>query len=189
MSASPIDLPTAEPVTGRLLAARALDYPTHEASHGSLPRLSAAQFLEQVRLSGLTGRGGAGFPTAIKLQAVAAAPGRAVVVANGAEGEPGSGKDRHLLLGAPHLVLDGLQVAALITGASQAFVYLRADAAATVRRALSERTAAGVDRTPVTVVEATEASSERGISSRRKRARTSWIRSYRPAALTCRPRP
>jgi NADH:ubiquinone oxidoreductase subunit F (NADH-binding) len=143
-----------EQTSGRLLAAAAPDYRTHLAVHGSLPELTGGRLLEQVRRCGLTGRGGAGFPTAVKLQAVAAAPGRAVVVANGAEGEPGSGKDRHLMLSAPHLVLDGLQVAALITGADQAFAYVRADTAPAIRRALAERAGSRVDRIAVTVVEA-----------------------------------
>jgi NADH:ubiquinone oxidoreductase subunit F (NADH-binding) len=154
MSAAQMDLSPTQPVTGRLLGAAAPDYRTHLAGFGPLPALTGAQFLEQVRISGLTGRGGAGFPTARKLDAVVAAPGRAVVVANGAEGEPGSGKDRLLLVGSPHLVLDGLQVAALITGAKRAFVYVRADAAPAVRAAVRERVASKVDRTAVTVVEA-----------------------------------
>ena len=154
---SPAAGPPAPPIAGRLLAAPAPDHCTHLDTFGPLPSTgSPHQVLEQVRLSGLTGRGGAGFPTAVKLQAVATAAGTAIVVANGAEGEPASGKDRQLLLGAPHLVLDGLQVAARLTGADKAFVYVRAELAPAVRRALAERVAAGVDRAPVTVVEAAD---------------------------------
>jgi NADH:ubiquinone oxidoreductase subunit F (NADH-binding) len=170
MSAGPIDArrlhqhpsvdenpATPAPVGGRLLAAPAPDRRTHLATFGPLPASAGpTSLLEQVRLAGLTGRGGAGFPTAIKLQAVAAAPGTAVVVANGAEGEPASGKDRQLLLGSPHLVLDGLQVAARLTGADTAFVYVRPEAAAAVRRALAERGPAREDRVPVTVIEAAD---------------------------------
>ncbi len=102
--------------------------------------------------SGLTGRGGAGFPTWRKLAAVAAGT-RTVVIANGAEGEPASVKDRTLLMRAPHLVLDGLQLAAEAVGATDAYVYTSAGAPAdSVHRALAERSAAGWDRVAVTVV-------------------------------------
>jgi NADH:ubiquinone oxidoreductase subunit F (NADH-binding) len=149
-----IDRPTVAPASAgtRLLAAPAPDLGTHLATFGPLPAVGAAQLLDQVRRSGLTGRGGAGFPTAVKLQAVAAAAGTAVVVANGAEGEPASGKDRQLLVTAPHLVLDGLQFAARLTGADRAFAYVRRDAVPAVQRALAER----ADAIPVTVVEAAD---------------------------------
>src|SRR6202040_2996428 len=75
----------------------------------------------EVERSGLTGRGGAGFPTARKLAAVAAGRGP-VVVANGTEGEPASAKDKILLAWAPHLVLDGAALAAELIGASQAVI-------------------------------------------------------------------
>jgi NADH:ubiquinone oxidoreductase subunit F (NADH-binding) len=165
MTAEPIEpIEQVEPIEraavpsggNRLLAAATPDYGTHLATYGPLPNVGGPQLLAQVKLSGLTGRGGAGFPAALKLQAVAAGrrSGAAVVVANGAEGEPASLKDRHLMLTAPHLVLDGLQVAALITGATEGFVYSRPDAVLALRQALRERAGTGIDRIAVTVVEA-----------------------------------
>ena len=68
-----------------------------------------------------------------------------VVVANGAEGEPASGKDRLLVHQLPHLVLDGAAVAARTLGASQVFVHVHADAVATMRQAIAERQQHGLD--------------------------------------------
>lgn len=80
-----------------------------------LPRRRRAELLAEIEASGLTGRGGAGFPTAVKLGVVARTR-NAVVVANGTEGEPASLKDKVLLAENPHLVVDGAVVAARIVG-------------------------------------------------------------------------
>ena len=83
--------------------------------------------LDEVDRSGLLGRGGAAFPLAVKLRTVRDAGrsgGDTVVVANGEEGEPASVKDRWLLRNRPHLVLDGLRLAARIVGADRAYVYV-----------------------------------------------------------------
>lgn len=77
---------------------------------GALPRLSERQLIDLVEACGLTGRGGAGFPTAIKMHAVASGRRKPVVVANGMEGEPLSHKDAVLLTRSPELVLDGLEL-------------------------------------------------------------------------------
>jgi NADH:ubiquinone oxidoreductase subunit F (NADH-binding) len=100
--------------------------------------------IAEVEQAGLTGRGGAGFPTAKKLAAVASARGRPVVVVNGSEGEPASGKDGVLLGRAPHLVLDGALWAAAAVGADQVVVAVdraQGEALAAVRRAAAEREA------------------------------------------------
>ncbi|MFN8193363.1 MAG: NADH-ubiquinone oxidoreductase-F iron-sulfur binding region domain-containing protein [Nocardioidaceae bacterium] len=77
---------------------------------GPLPRLDERQLVALVEACGLTGRGGAGFPTAIKVAAVASGRRRPVVVANAMEGEPLSHKDAVLLSRSPDLVLDGLEL-------------------------------------------------------------------------------
>ncbi|MFF4278572.1 NADH-ubiquinone oxidoreductase-F iron-sulfur binding region domain-containing protein [Streptomyces kronopolitis] len=126
------------------------DAEAYAATGGYRTRTAPAELLARVEAAGLRGRGGAGFPTAIKLRAVRDAGEPPVVVANGEEGEPGSVKDRWLLRARPHLVLDGLLRAAEITGARRGYVYLSdATAAGRVRRALDERP----PRLPVEVVE------------------------------------
>jgi NADH:ubiquinone oxidoreductase subunit F (NADH-binding) len=99
---------------------------THAATHGPMP--SARGLIELVTDSGLRGRGGGGFSTGRKLAAVAAARRRPIVVANGAEGEPVSFKDKLLLRRSPHLVLDGAALAAAAVGAREVVVALDRDA-------------------------------------------------------------
>ncbi|HZU20915.1 MAG TPA: NADH-ubiquinone oxidoreductase-F iron-sulfur binding region domain-containing protein [Gaiellaceae bacterium] len=118
-------------------------YRTHLARHGALPHVRRRDpaLLAAVEASGLTGRGGAAFPTATKLAAVAGRR-RTTVVANGVEGEPASAKDKVLLAHNPHLVLDGLVVAARLVGARESTIAVAADAAAAARaveRAIAER--------------------------------------------------
>jgi NADH:ubiquinone oxidoreductase subunit F (NADH-binding) len=89
---------------------------------GPLPHPGLDEMLALVEASGLTGRGGAGFPTAIKLRAVASGARRPVVVGNAMEGEPLSHKDAVLLDRNPDLVLDGLQVLARALRAKRAIL-------------------------------------------------------------------
>jgi NADH:ubiquinone oxidoreductase subunit F (NADH-binding) len=124
---------------------------THLDRFGPVPLAPAGILIDQVRQAGLTGRGGAGFPSATKLEAVRRRTGgrsllgrarTAVVVANGTEGEPASKKDATLLALAPHLVIDGTIAAARAVGADR--VLLCVDRTATralraVGRALDER--------------------------------------------------
>ena len=122
------------------------------------PAPAGAMSIREVERSELRGRGGASFPTARKLAAVAAvaASGRAVVVANGTEGEPASAKDKTLLTRAPHLVLDGIGLAAQTVGAGEAYLCVDREApqvVEAVRRAISERAASGMDPVPVRIEE------------------------------------
>ena len=103
------------------------DLAAYRTREGYRPILGADGLLEEVELSGLVGRGGAAFPMAVKLRAVRDAGRRGhdtVVVANGEEGEPASVKDRWLLRNRPHLVLDGLRLAAQIVGARRGYMYV-----------------------------------------------------------------
>jgi NADH:ubiquinone oxidoreductase subunit F (NADH-binding) len=140
---------------GRLLAAPTTDLAEHERLHGPLPVTGhPGALLPRVEAAGLTGRGGAGFSSWRKLAAVASGP-RPVVIANGAEGEPASSKDRTLLMTVPHLVLDGLQVAADIVGATSAYVYVApGPALQTTASALAARRKARRDPVKVTLIEA-----------------------------------
>lgn len=131
--------------TGRLLsgitADGSIDLRRHLEMWGPLPSLPPAAVLDAVERSGLLGRGGAGFPTARKLRSVAGGKGRPIVVANGCEGEPASAKDSVLLARSPHLVLDGIQVAARAVGADRAYLVVH-DGASVIpwlRAALAER--------------------------------------------------
>ena len=91
--------------------------------------ISPEDVIEEVKDSGLRGRGGAYFPAALKWQgarAVDKAPRYLVV--NSEEGEPGIFKDRHLMEGVPHRVIEGAAIAAYAAGAEQAYVYINAEA-------------------------------------------------------------
>src|SRR3954469_22781448 len=87
--------------------------------------LRVAEGLEWAERSGLRGRGGAGFPTGTKLRLATEAAGKQkYVVVNGAEDEPGSGKDHALLDRCPGLVVEGALIAARLVGAGEAVFYL-----------------------------------------------------------------
>ena len=113
----------------------------HRARLGPLP--SADGTIEAMERSGALGRGGAGFPIGRKWRSVAVrSAGGAVVVANGAEGEPRSYKDRTLMTARPHLVLDGALLAAGAVGADQLIVYVGSEhrsAIEAIQRAIAER--------------------------------------------------
>lgn len=139
----------------RLLPPAPEDLRGHFARYGQTPyRGQTGLLISDIEASGLTGRGGAAFPVYRKLAIVARARGRKVIVANGAESEPASRKDELLLRVAPHLVLDGLQLAAEAVGATEAHLYLHTAASPEIMRALAERSARGVDMLNVTITQA-----------------------------------
>jgi NADH-quinone oxidoreductase subunit F len=86
----------------------------------------AEGILDRLAASGLRGRGGGWFPTAVKWRAVRVEGGDPLVIANGAEGEPGSVKDRHVMTTRPAAVLEGLAIAAAAVGAREGVVFLKA---------------------------------------------------------------
>jgi NADH:ubiquinone oxidoreductase subunit F (NADH-binding) len=141
------------------LSRQVTSLPEHECRYGALwlrgpsGRRRPERLIEMVEASGLTGRGGAGFPTGHKMRSVAGR-GETVVVANGAEGEPASAKDRLLLTRLPHLVLDGLTLAADAVGAKEAYLCLHGREQAllgSLAAAMAERTAAGLDPVPIKI--------------------------------------
>jgi len=82
--------------------------------------------IEEIKRSGLRGRGGAGFPTGAKWESTRHAPGAAkYVICNADEGDPGAYMDRSLMEGNPHSVLEGMIIGAYAIGAHEAFVYIR----------------------------------------------------------------
>jgi NADH-quinone oxidoreductase subunit F len=87
--------------------------------------VDASELIERVAASGLRGRGGGWFPVARKWAAVRVEGGEPLAIANGAEGEPGSVKDRHVMVTRPGDVLRGLAVAAQAVGAREAIVFLK----------------------------------------------------------------
>jgi NADH:ubiquinone oxidoreductase subunit F (NADH-binding) len=148
-----VSVPAPPTTLPRLLAglppSGAMSHARHLELHGGLPPLrrrrpdSPLALVNALERSGLQGRGGGAFPAATKMTAVAAARGRAIVVANGCEGEPVSVKDRLLLERLPHLVIDGALLAAHAVDASE--VMIAADESATraihaTDQALRERT-------------------------------------------------
>jgi NADH:ubiquinone oxidoreductase subunit F (NADH-binding) len=136
---------------------RAATLREHTDRYGPLPPVAhrgPGSVIDQVAAAGLTGRGGASFPTGTKLRSVASGRGPAVVVANGMESEPASEKDQALLARAPHLVLDGIALAAEAVGAAEAHLCLAQDRdwlTDIVIAAAAERERAKLDRVPVAV--------------------------------------
>ena len=95
--------------------------------------LSGPELIDALDQSDLRGRGGAGFPVGRKWRSVAGRQGPRALIANGAEGEPLSFKDRLLMQARPHLVLDGAVLAAGAVGAEQIVLYIGREHSAAAR--------------------------------------------------------
>jgi formate dehydrogenase beta subunit len=111
----------------------------------SLP--SKEKIVEELKASGLSGYGGAGFPTGVKWEAVAKEAAPRYVVVNADEGEPGTIKDRYVMELRPHLMIEGALIAMDFADASEGLIYLReeyANARERLTRAIEEFRAAGV---------------------------------------------
>ncbi|NLM52939.1 MAG: NADH-quinone oxidoreductase subunit NuoF [Firmicutes bacterium] len=98
-------------------------------------QLSQLEVIEEVKKSGLRGRGGAGFPTGLKWEFTYKAQGdKKYVVCNADEGDPGAFMDRSVLEGDPHAVIEGMLIAAYAVGADEGYVYVRAEYPLAVKR-------------------------------------------------------
>lgn len=100
-----------------------------------LEEMSPQEVIDEITRSGLRGRGGAGYPTGLKWSTVAKAGGsRKFVICNADEGDPGAFMDRSVLESDPHRVLEGMAIAAYAVGASQGYLYVRAEYPLAVKR-------------------------------------------------------
>jgi NADH-quinone oxidoreductase subunit F len=92
----------------------------------ALFQMSPDEVVEEVKKSGLRGRGGAGFPTGVKWELCRKAPGdQKYIVCNADEGDPGAFQDRGLIEGNPHSILEGMIIGAYAIGANKGFIYIR----------------------------------------------------------------
>jgi NADH:ubiquinone oxidoreductase subunit F (NADH-binding) len=118
----------------------------HLRGWGALPPWEGTGFIDVLERSGLRGHGGGWFPVGTKWRSVRRAGLRApVVVANGAEGEPASGKDKFLIRQLPHLVLDGAVLAAACIGAPRVLVHVPSAAVPGMQLAIEERSRRRLD--------------------------------------------
>ncbi|MEO1440984.1 MAG: NADH-quinone oxidoreductase subunit NuoF, partial [Chloroflexota bacterium] len=100
----------------------------YQALHRVLTQFTQDEVVDEITASGLRGRGGAGYPTGLKWSTVAKMPdGQKYVICNGDEGDPGAFMDRSIMEAVPHTILEGLAIAGYAVGASQAYIYVRAE--------------------------------------------------------------
>jgi len=101
----------------------------------SVLSVTPEEVIEEVKNSGLRGRGGAGFGTGMKWEFARKAPGeKKYIICNADEGDPGAFMDRSVLEGDPHSVLEGMTIAAYAIGADEGYIYVRAEYPLAVKR-------------------------------------------------------
>ncbi|MCK4393010.1 NADH-quinone oxidoreductase subunit F, partial [Candidatus Bipolaricaulota bacterium] len=123
------------------------EYQSHDgykALQRVLLELTPVEVIEEIKLSGLRGRGGAGFPTGVKWDFAAREPGpEKFLVCNADEGDPGAFMDRSVLEGDPHRVIEGMIIAAYAIGAPHGYIYVRAEYPMAIKRLKKAIAAAG----------------------------------------------
>jgi bidirectional [NiFe] hydrogenase diaphorase subunit len=114
------------------------DYIAHDGYSGlikALTEMTSQQIISEVTTSGLRGRGGAGYPTGLKWSTVSKAVGtQKYVICNADEGDPGAFMDRSVLESDPHRVIEGMLIAAYAVGASEGYIYVRAEYPLAIKR-------------------------------------------------------
>jgi NADH-quinone oxidoreductase subunit F len=144
-----------KPLTARVNTAQPMDLAAFEASGGyralrlAIKELSPQDVQARVKDANLRGRGGAGFPAGVKWSLIPMGPDAGIkyLVCNADEMEPGTFKDRLLMEGAPHQLIEGMLVAAYATQVTTGYIFLRGEyvlAAARLNQALAEARAAGL---------------------------------------------
>jgi bidirectional [NiFe] hydrogenase diaphorase subunit len=94
----------------------------------ALEELSSKDIIDEIKNSGLRGRGGGGYPTGVKWEMVAKESGISkYIICNGDEGDPGAFMDRAVMEADPHRVLEGMMIAGLACGANKGYIYVRAE--------------------------------------------------------------
>ena len=107
----------------------------YRAAHQSLTEMEPARIIQEVKTSGLRGRGGAGFPTGLKWEfCVSAKSDIKYILCNADEGDPGAFMDRSVMEADPHCVLEGMLIGARAIGAHQGYIYCRAEYPLAVKR-------------------------------------------------------
>jgi NADH-quinone oxidoreductase subunit F len=107
----------------------------YESANRAISSMTPEKVIEEIKASGLKGRGGAGFPTGLKWELCRRAPGNTkYLICNADEGDPGAFMDRAVIEGDPHAVIEGMIIAAYAIGASKGYVYIRAEYPLAVQR-------------------------------------------------------